>query len=145
MGTVRSILAAKGSAVFAIGPGTTVLEALRTMAEHNVGVLVVTENGDLVGIFSERDYARKGALLGRTATETSVQDIMTQHVFTVTLDHSVEACMALMTAQHVRHLPVVDAGRVIGMISIGDVVKSVLSEKEQTIRDLTNYIAGSRS
>ncbi|MCU0453148.1 MAG: CBS domain-containing protein [Bacteroidetes bacterium] len=143
MATVHSILAGKGSAVHSVGPDTTVIDALRLMEEHNIGVLVVTDNNEIAGIFSERDYARKGALLGRSAVTSTVAEIMTKHVYTVTPEHSMEACMALMTAQHVRHLPVVEAGRLAGMISIGDVVKSVLSEKEQTIRDLTNYIAGS--
>lgn len=145
MGSVRNILATKGSAVFTVEPETSVLEALRIMAEHNVGALVVTKDRELAGIFSERDYARKGALLGRAAAATTVGEIMTTNVFTVTEEHSVDACMALMTARHIRHLPVVEGGRLVGMVSIGDIVKRLIAEREQTIQDLTSYITGSRS
>lgn len=145
MDSVRAILAVKGSAVFSVAPELPVIDALRVMAEHNVGALIVVAGGEITGIFSERDYARKVSLRGRSAGTTSVKDVMTSDVFTVTTEHSVEACMALMTAKHIRHLPVVESGRILGMISIGDVVKSLIAEREQTIQQLTNYITGSRT
>lgn len=145
MDSVRAILEVKGSAVFSVAPELPVIDALRVMAEHNVGALIVVADGEIKGIFSERDYARKVSLRGRSAGTTSVKDVMTSDLFTVTTEHSVEACMALMTAKHIRHLPVVESGRLLGMISIGDVVKSLIAEREQTIQQLTNYITGSRT
>ncbi len=145
MDSVRAILAVKGSAVFSVSPELPVIDALRVMAEHNVGALIVVAGGEITGIFSERDYARKVSLRGRSAGTTSVKDVMTSDLFTVTTEHSVEACMALMTAKHIRHLPVVESGQLLGMISIGDVVKSLIAEREQTIQQLTNYITGSRT
>lgn len=145
MDSVRALLEVKGAAVFSVTPDLPVIDALRVMADHNVGALIVLSGGDIAGIFSERDYARKVALRGRSEGTTTVNDVMTRDVFTVTTEHSVEACMALMTAKHIRHLPVVESGRLIGMISIGDVVKSVIAEREQTIQQLTNYITGSRT
>ncbi len=145
MDSVRALLEVKGSTVFSVAPEMPVIDALRVMADHNVGALIVLSGDEIAGIFSERDYARKVALRGRSEGTTAVNDVMTKDVFTVTSEHSVEACMALMTAKHIRHLPVVESGKLMGMISIGDVVKSVIAEREQTIQQLTNYITGSRT
>jgi len=145
MDSVRTLLETKGSAVFTVGPELPVIDALNVMADHNVGALIVVSGSDIAGIFSERDYARKVALRGRSEGTTVVKDVMTKDVFTVTTEYSIDACMALMTAKHIRHLPVVESGRLIGMISIGDVVKSVIAEREQTIQQLTNYITGNRT
>jgi CBS domain-containing protein len=140
MATVRHLLDRKGRAIFSIGPDGPVLEAVRLMAEHHVGALVVMKGDQLVGIVSERDYARKVVLKGRASAETPVSQIMSSPVVTVTLNSSVQECMQLMTARHLRHLPVVEAGKVIGMVSIGDLVKAVMEEQKQTIEQLESYI-----
>ena len=114
------------------------------MAEKDVGALLVFESGQLVGIFSERDYARKVILQGKSSRDTLVQDIMTPQVIFVWPEHTIEECMALMTEKHIRHLPVIDDDQVVGVISIGDVVKSIISEQEFVIEQLTNYITGDR-
>lgn len=145
MTTVRSILELKGSAVFTVGPDVSVMDALRIMADRNVGVLVATKATEVVGIFSERDYARKVTLFGKTAEATPIAEVMSTAVVSVGPDESIDACMGLMTSRHIRHLPVLEGGCLVGMISIGDVVKALIAEREQTIQHLTNYITGSRT
>jgi CBS domain-containing protein len=140
MTTVRHLLDRKGRALFNIEPDDPVLEAIRLMADHHVGALLVMRGNELAGIVSERDYARKVVLLGRSSAETPVWQIMTAPVITVSLDTSVQDCMRLMTEHHIRHLPAVDHDRVVGMISIGDLVKAVIEEQQQTIEQLESYI-----
>ena len=140
MTTVRQLLDRKDRAVFSVGPEAPVLEAIRAMAEHHVGALLVMTGEVLAGIVSERDYARKVILRGRSSSDTPVRDIMTYPVLTVSPDTSVEQCMQLVTDKHVRHLPVVEAGRVVGMVSIGDLVKAVIAEQQQQIQQLESYI-----
>jgi CBS domain-containing protein len=144
MDTVHNILQRKGSTVYSIPPDASVYEALQKMAEMNVGALLVLDAGRLAGIFSERDYARKVVLKGKFSRDTPVRDVMTSEVITVGREQSIEWCMALMTEKRLRHLPVVDAGRLTGMISIGDVVKSIISEQQYTINQLEEYILGRR-
>ena len=140
MTTVRQLLDRKDRAVFSVGPEAPVLEAIRAMADHHVGALLVMSGEVLAGIVSERDYARKVILLGRSSSDTPVRDIMTSPVLTVSPDTSVEQCMHLVTDKRVRHLPVVEAGRVVGMVSIGDLVKAVIAEQQQQIQQLESYI-----
>jgi CBS domain-containing protein len=140
MTTVRHLLDGKGRALFSIEPEDPVLEAVRMMADRHVGALLVMRGTELAGILSERDYARKVVLLGRSSAETPVWQIMTSPVITVSPDNSVQDCMRLMTERRIRHLPVVDGGRVVGMISIGDLVKAVIEEQQQTIEQLETYI-----
>ena len=140
MTTVRQLLDRKDRAVFSVGPEAPVLEAIRAMAEHHVGALLVMKGEVLAGIVSERDYARKVILRGRSSSDTPVRDIMTYPVLTVSPDTSVEQCMQLVTDKRVRHLPVVEADRVIGMVSIGDLVKAVIAEQQQQIQQLESYI-----
>jgi CBS domain-containing protein len=142
MKSIRDILREKGEAVWSISPEASVLKALELMAEKNIGALLVIDKGSLVGIISERDYARKVILKGKMSRTTRVRDIMTVSVLVVGPEQSVDECMALMTNKHVRHLPVLESGRLIGMISIGDVVKAVISDKNFTIEQLVNYITG---
>jgi CBS domain-containing protein len=140
MTTVRQVLAAKSAAIYAVEPEAAVLEAIRAMAEHRVGALLVMREAELIGVVSERDYARKVILLGRSSSDTPVRTIMSSPVITVGPENSVSHCMQLMTDRHVRHLPVVEAGRVIGMVSIGDLVKAVIAEQRAQIEQLENYI-----
>jgi CBS domain-containing protein len=140
MSTVRHLLDRKDRALFSIEPEDPVLEAIRMMADHHVGALLVMRGSELAGILSERDYARKVVLLGRSSAETPVWQIMTSPVVTVSRDSSIQDCMRLMTERRIRHLPVVEQGRVIGMISIGDLVKAVIEEQQQTIEQLQSYI-----
>jgi CBS domain-containing protein len=140
MKTVRQIIEAKRPRVLTISPGATVYDALKTMADHEVGALVVLDNGHLVGIFSERDYARKVILHGKSSKETMVREIMTSRVLCIGPDQTVDQCMALMTDKRVRHLPVLERKQVIGIISIGDVVKEVISEQRFMIEQLEQYI-----
>jgi len=144
MKTVRELLRNKGHQVYSIGPDASVYEALTLMAEKDVGALLVLDAGQLVGILSERDYARKIVLKGKTSRETPVREIMTERVVWVRPDQTIEDCMALMTNKRIRHLPVLEAGRLIGVISIGDVVKDIISEQEFIIGQLENYITGKR-
>jgi len=145
MKTVRELLRNKGYHVWSIGPDATVYEALTLMAEKDVGALLVLDNaGQLAGILSERDYARKIVLKGKTSRETPVREIMTEKVVWVRPDQTIEECMALMTNKHIRHLPVMEEGRLLGVISIGDVVKDIISEQEFVIAQLENYITGKR-
>jgi CBS domain-containing protein len=143
MKTVRQLLEVKGPAVHAVAPEASVYGALELMAQWNVGALAVTEGGHLVGLVSERDYARKVVLLGRVSKDTPVRDIMTSEVVCVDPSQGVDECMALMTDRHIRHLPVIEDGRLVGLISIGDVVKSILDHQQFTIQQLEHYIVGS--
>ena len=138
--SVRHLLEHKGRALFSIEPDDPVLEAIRSMADHHVGALLVMRGNELAGIVSERDYARKVVLLGRSSAETPVWQIMSAPVVTVSLDGSGQDCMRLMTERRIRHLPVVEHGRVVGMVSIGDLVKAVIEEQQQTIEQLESYI-----
>ena len=140
MTAVRHLLDRKGRALFSIEPEDPVLEAIRMMADHHVGALLVMRGAELAGILSERDYARKVVLLGRSSADTPVWQIMTAPVITVSPDNSVQDCMRLMTDHHIRHLPVTEGARVVGMISIGDLVKAVIEEQQQTIEQLESYI-----
>ena len=140
MTIVRQLLEHKGRAIFWVEPETPVLEAIRAMAAHHVGALLVMQGEALRGIVSERDYARKVILLGRSSADTPVRDIMSSPVITVSPDTSVQTCMQLMTDKRVRHLPVVDEARVVGMVSIGDLVKAVIAEQQQQIEQLEQYI-----
>jgi len=140
MKTVRDILKVKGQAVWCVEMGSTVFEALGRMAEKEVGALVVMDGARLAGIISERDYARKIILLGRTSPNTRVEEIMTSHVAYTHLEQSIEECMAIMTDKRIRHLPVIDEGKIVGIISIGDVVKHRLKEMERESAALRDYI-----
>ncbi len=139
MSTVRQLLAGR-KALYSITPDAAVLEAIRAMAEHRVGALLVMEGGALIGILSERDYARKVILLGRSSADTPVRTIMSSPVLTVSPEDTVNHCMQLMTDRHVRHLPALEDGRVIGMVSIGDLVKAVIAEQLAQIEQLESYI-----
>ncbi|HEY2274497.1 MAG TPA: CBS domain-containing protein [Steroidobacteraceae bacterium] len=138
--TVRTLLERKGRAIFSVEPQASVLDAIRLLAEHHIGALLVMRGGALEGIVSERDYALKVILRGRSATDTAVRDVMSSPVLTVSLDTTVTQCMQLVTDRRVRHLPVVDGGRVVGMVSIGDLVKAVIAEQQQQIEQLESYI-----
>jgi len=140
MKTLKQLLDAKGRDVHTVAPGARVIDALKLMAERSVGALIVMEGGRIAGVISERDYARKVILHGRSSHELEVRDIMTSKVITVHPGQSVEECMALMTEKRIRHLPVTEGERLIGMISIGDLVKEVIAEQQQTIRQLESYI-----
>jgi CBS domain-containing protein len=140
--TVRDILDRKGREVCSVAPDDTVYTALELMSERRIGALMVMERGRLVGVVSERDYARKVVLAGKNSRETSVRAIMTSKVYYVSASHRIEECMALMTDKSVRHLPVMDGERLDGVVSIGDVVKSVISHQEFIIEQLEHFIAG---
>ena len=142
MHTASDILRHKGHAVWSVKPTDTVLETLGVMAEHDIGAVLVLDGDRLVGVFSERDYARKVVLAGRSSRDSQVKDVMTVHVVCVSPDRSVDECMALMTNQRLRHLPVVDHKRVIGIVSIGDLVKATIDDQQFTITQLHSYIAG---
>jgi len=140
MKSVMQLLQAKGREIHSIGPDARVFEALKLMAEKDVGALLVLEGGRLAGIISERDYARKVILLGKSSHDIAVRDIMTSNLITVQPGKTVEDCMALMTANRVRHLPVVENDKLLGLLSIGDLVKEMIADQEQTIRQLESYI-----
>ena len=144
MNTISEILKKKGTEVWSVTPGTKVFEALRLMAEKNIGAVLVIDNEQLEGIFSERDYARKVVLEGHSSREIEVGKIMSSKVLFVNPQVSAEDCMALMIEKHIRHLPVFENEKLKGLISIGDVVKSLLDEKKYTIEQLEHYITGSR-
>ena len=144
MKTVKQILRDKGGKVLSIDPGATVFDALKLMAEKNVGALLVLEGGRVVGILSERDYARKVILHGKSSLNTPVRDIMTDRVMFIRPEQTVEECMALMTEKHIRHLPVLVDNQLVGVVSIGDLVKASIDEKDFVIKQLENYITGSR-
>jgi CBS domain-containing protein len=140
MTTVHQLLERKGLAIFHIGPADPVLDAIRSMADHHVGALLVMREQELVGIVSERDYARKVILMGRSSSETPVSQIMSTPVTTVSLGTTVEECMRLMTERRIRHLPVIERDRVAGVISIGDLVKAVIEDQQHAIEQLETYI-----
>lgn len=140
--TVKDILDEKGRTAWTIGPDAKVLEALELMAKKGLGALVVLEKDEIVGIMSERDYARKIMLMGRHSQDTPVRDIMTREVYGVHDGTTAEECMALMTDKHIRHLPVCKEGKLAGIISIGDVVKAVITDQKVKIENLENYIMG---
>lgn len=144
MATIRHLLLQKGSKVHQIHPNAPVIEALRLMAEHNIGALVVSDDDHPAGIVTERDYARKIVLKGRTSLETPVREIMSSRVICVRLDQTVEECMTIMTSRAVRHLPVLEHKRIVGIVSIGDLVKSVIEDKQFIIEQLEHYIHGDR-
>jgi CBS domain-containing protein len=140
--TVRSVLNVKGGEVWSVPPDSTVYDALSLMAEKDVGALVVVSEGRIAGMFSERDYARKVILHGKTSRETLVREVMTSPVVTVTPDQTVNECMQIMTRHRIRHLPVVEGEKLVGVISIGDLVNSIISAQAETIQQLSSYIAG---
>jgi CBS domain-containing protein len=145
MKSVVNILKSKSDpTVYTIAPDASVFEALQLMAEKSIGALVVTEGEQVVGIITERDYARKVILMARSSKETPVRDIMTSSVMYVRPDHTSEECMVLMTENRLRHLPVMDSGKLVGLISIGDLVKDIISEQKFIIEQLEHYISGER-
>jgi CBS domain-containing protein len=142
MKTVYNLLKKKGSQIWAIGPDASIYEAVSMMAEKGIGALLVMEGEQLNGIISERDYARKVILAGKSSRQTPVKEIMTTAVLCAKLEQSVEQCLALMTDKRIRHLPVADGGKVVGLVSIGDLVKEIIAEQQFIIEQLEHYIAG---
>lgn len=142
MVTIRQLLNTKGNDVYSIPPGATIRQALQVLAAHDIGAILVMEDGHVLGIFSERDFARCAALRDDLSLDQPVSELMTETVYFAEPDQTSDDCMAMMTAKHFRHLPVVEAGRVVGVISIGDVVKSMIEHREVTIHSLENYILG---
>ena len=143
MGKVRNILQGKGNVVFSVAPTVTVYKAIELMSLKNIGGLLITDDqGHLLGIFTERDYARRLVLKGKTSKDTMIGEIMTENPVTVSPDNSIEDCMKTMTNRFIRHLPVVDDGELVGMISIGDVVRYIIEEQRGIIEDLEFYITG---
>ena len=140
MDTVGDLLQSKGAKVFSVEPGQSVFEALEVMASHDIGAVPVCTGGEIEGILSERDYARQVILKGKASRDTRVGEIMSTDLVTVDPDRGIEECMALMTGRRIRHLPVVDRDELVGLISIGDVVKALLSEREHRIEQLETYI-----
>jgi CBS domain-containing protein len=140
--SIRSIIRSKGSTVHCVSPETTVFDALQQMSGANIGALIVMDGARLAGIVSERDYARKIILMGRSSPDTPVSAIMSSKVLCATPDQTIEDCMAMMTAKAVRHLPVLDNKQVIGIVSIGDLVKAIIGEQQFVIEQLENYIHG---
>jgi len=143
MATVKNILNSKGNVIFTITPDTTVYHALELMVEKNVSALLVMEADKLAGIFTERDYARKVVLKGKSSRDTPIGDIMTSKLITVTATSSIDECMELMTGKYIRHLPVVDDGKLSGIISIGDVVRTIIQEQKAIIGHMEQYITSS--
>jgi len=142
MGKVRNLLQTKGHDIFAVEPSIMVYRAIELMCEKNIGGLLIVENKKLVGIFTERDYARKLILKGKSSKDTPIRDLMTSNLVTVTPDTSVDDCMRVMTGRKIRHLPVLENGELVGLISIGDVVKFVIEEQKSIIEHLEHYITG---
>jgi len=142
--TVKTLLRQKGYEVFSVAPDCKVYDALKVMDVNNVGAVLVFESEKMVGIFSERDYARKVVLKGRSDKTTAVREVMTGNVITVVIDADIEDCMDLMTEKHIRHLPVVKDGAVCGVISIGDIVRAIITEQQSTIQHLERFITGGR-
>jgi len=140
MKKVQQILNTKPVEVFSVSPSTSVLEALRVMTDKNISALLIMENEALLGIFTERDYARKIVLQGKSSKDTAIADAMTANPITVSAVDTIDLCMEIMTDKHIRHLPVVNAEKVVGMISIGDVVKFIIADQKQTISQLESYI-----
>jgi len=141
MRTVRQLLGDKSPEIFAVSPDDSVLTAIKVMAEKGIGAVLAMQAGELSGILSERDYARKVILHGKSSAETPVRDIMTARVITVDCDDTVDRCMQVVTEHRIRHLPVVDGGRVVGVISIGDLVKAVIEDQQVELDQLQRYIA----
>lgn len=142
MVTIQQILNEKDGNILTVESSTTAYKALEVMAEHNVGALPIVDGGRLQGVFSERDYARKVVLKGKSVHDTAVGDLMTRDVYTVRPEDTVDGCMTLMTDKHVRHLPVIDGGNLIGLVSIGDVVKTIIAEQHGQIQELHDYVSG---
>lgn len=142
MQLVSHVLSAKGHDVHSVTPETTVFDALKLMAEKNIGAVIVREDGDIVGVMSERDYARKVILVGKSSKNIPVREIMSPRVFYVRPDQTVEDCMILMINKRIRHLPVIRDEELMGVLSIGDVVKAIIAEREYIIEQLENYIGG---
>lgn len=142
MSTIRQLLESKGGQVWSVNHDATVFDALRLMAEKNIGALVVMDDGNIVGVISERDYARKVILRGKASRDTTVAAIMSTNVLHSVPDHTINEAMALMTDKRIRHLPVMEDGRIIGIVSIGDLVKAIIAEQEFTISQLESYISG---
>jgi len=141
---IRQVLQRKTiNTIYSVAPGETVYAALELMAAKNIGAVLVIEGGDLVGIFSERDYARKGILQGRASKDTTIRDVMTANVITITPEQSLESCMVTMADKHIRHLPVMDGEKLVGIISINDVVNTIIHDQKARINSLENYITGS--
>ena len=143
MGAVKDILASKGKETYTIPPGTPVYHALEIMVEKNVSALLVMENDQLAGIFTERDYARKVVLKGKSSKDTPIGEIMTRELITVSPNSTIDECMELMTGKYIRHLPVVENDKLTGIISIGDVVRRIIQEQKSIIGHMEQYIAGS--
>lgn len=141
MKLVKHLLDAKGHDILSISPDASVLDAIKLMAEKGIGALLVMEGDELAGIVTERDYARKVILEGRSSDDTPVRDIMTAKLATASNKHNVEECMNMMTEKHIRHLPVVEEGSLVGMISIGDLVKAVIADQREEIEQLEHYIS----
>ena len=142
MGKVRNILQTKGNAVYSVDPDMMVYRAIELMCEKNIGGLLIVENGKLVGIFTERDYARKLILKGKSSKDTPIKDLMTSNLVTVSPDTYIDDCMRVMTGRKIRHLPVLDNGNLVGLISIGDVVHYVIEEQKSIIEHLEHYVTG---
>jgi len=140
--TIKELLKKKSDDIWSISPQASVYQALELMAQKDVGALLVIENDKLVGIFSERDYARKVILRGKTSKETAVSELMTKSVYYVTPDNSLEEAMAIMTSKHIRHLPIMNQGKLVSIVTLGDVVKRIISEQKLTIDELENYLTG---
>ena len=140
---IKDVLKMKGNDIWSIGPDETVYKALEIMAEKDIGALLVIDKGQVVGIFSERDYARKVILKGKSSKETPVGELMTKDVYSITADKSVEECLALMTAAHCRHMPVYENNKLSGIVTIGNIVNTIIAEQKINITDLENYIKGS--
>ena len=143
MTTIAQLLNAKGDQIWSVEPKATIFEALEIMSEKEIGALLVMEDGKLTGIFSERDYARKVILKGKSSKETPVGELMTKKVFYIDPQKNINDCMAMMTAKRIRHVPVIEDNQVVGIVTIGDVVNQIISEQEVTINHLENYITGS--
>ena len=144
MTTIAQLLNAKGDQIWSVEPKATIFEALEIMSEKEIGALLVMEDGKLTGIFSERDYARKVILKDKSSKETPVGELMTKKIFFIDSEKTINDCMAIMTIKHVRHLPVIENDKVIGIATIGDVVSKIISEHEYTIQHLENYITGTQ-
>ena len=143
MTTIAQLLNTKGNQIWSVEPKATIFEALEIMSEKEIGALLVMEDGKLTGIFSERDYARKVILKGKSSKETQVGELMTKKVFYIDSQKTINDCMAMMTAKRIRHVPVIEDNQVVGIVTIGDVVNQIISEQEVTINHLENYITGS--
>ncbi|MBP1694586.1 MAG: domain containing rane protein [Chloroflexi bacterium] len=143
MKTVQQLMSARAEAgTVTVSPDETVYHALMLMANHNTGAVMVVENGRMVGIFTERDYARKVILMGRCSPDTKIREIMTRELLTINPETTLEECMALMTKWHIRHLPVLSEGQLVGIVSMRDVVQAIISKRDETIQDLEKYIMG---